>query len=339
MSAKKEAKTSRARSTSQGQLLSDRTVKRLTIAFAALIVIGLPAIAITYYLDRHVEGGGSIPGRAVAAAEAAVRADPNLISARLSLASAYALNNRQADAVEQYDIVLQAQTNNKFALLGRGEARRALGDLDAAAADYQSVVDIAKDEEFAAADPQLESAYFGLGAVAMAQQRPRDAATHLANALLIDSTDADALDLLGQALTAIGDSQNAISALRDAVRLVPSGWCDPYEHLAQAYDQASDADGSTYAKGMVALCEKRFDDAEALLSPLTEGAHGRDVLIGLGLLAEDRGDTTTAAEMYGRVASADPNDFDAVTGLGRVGAPMPGTTQPPASSPASDGGN
>lgn len=300
---------------------SDKTVTRLIGGLIALIALGLPAIGLIYYLDRHVDAGPSISGRAVIAAEDAVRQSPNQLSLRIGLAQAYAADNRPADAIAQYSVVLDAEPTSSTALLGRGDLYRATGQLEAATLDYQALIDLAKDSEMAGIDTSLESAYYGLGAILFAQDKPREATTQLANALRIEGTDADALDLIGQSLTAIGDYSSAVDALREAVNLVPLGWCEPYGHLGQAYRGLADPGGVAYATGMVALCEGNLDDAEATLLPLIGGSHSRDALIGLGLLAEKRGDTASAATFYQRVLDVFPSDFAAQSGLGRVGLP------------------
>src|SRR3989304_6164876 len=129
--------------------ISDHSLNRLIGILIAVIAIGLPAIGLVYYADRHVDRGGDT--------------DAEVVSRR------------------------------------------------------------------------LEAAYYGLAVIALEQNRPRDAATQLANALNIDRTDADALNLMGTALIAIGDLPNAVDALRDAVALVPTGWGEPYAQMKQAY--------------------------------------------------------------------------------------------------------
>src|SRR5688572_8700676 len=254
---------------------SDRTLNRLIGGLIAILAVGLPAIGVIYYMDRHVDAGPSISGRAVIAAEEAVRQNPNDLGIRVALAQAYSADERPADAVAQYTIVLGAEPANTTALLGRGDLQLQMGQLDAAAADYQALVDVAKDTEMANVDRLLQSAYYGLGVIAMKQGRPGDAATQLANSLRINRTDADALDLMGQSLIAIGDYENAVEALRDAVAFVPTGWADPYTHLAQAYGGLADQGGVAYANGMVALCEGRLDDAQAALEPLVRSEERR----------------------------------------------------------------
>lgn len=303
--------------------VSDRTLNRTIVAVGLLLVIGLPTVGLLYVFDRHVDPGPSIAERQIAAGEAAVRAEPNKLSNRLGLALAYAAADRQTDAIAQFTEILQAEPTYRAALLGRGDAFLATANVDAAAHDYQAVVDATADEEMTAVDPQREAALYGLGSIALTQDRPDDAATFLAKALLINRTDADAFNLMGTALLRIGDTTSAIEALRSAIALVPTGWCEPYAQLAQAYTAVRNTAGSQYATGMVAMCEKRSTDAEQLLTPLVDGPFGKDALIGLGLTAEDRGDRPAAVAFYSRVYVADPTDFDAVAGLNRLGAGAP----------------
>jgi tetratricopeptide (TPR) repeat protein len=311
---------------------TDRTLNRLIVALVAVIAIGVPAIAIIYWADRHVEGGGSMTQRTIDAAEAAVRAEPNKLSVRIVLAAAYAAAGRSDDAVSQYSVVLTAEGGNTVALLGRGDVLRQAGRLDEARSDYQALVDIASKAETAGADRQLEAAYYGLGVIDLEQDRPREAATHLANAVRINRADADALNALGTALIALNDLPNAIEALRDAVALVPTGWAEPYQQLDQAYAAQGDADGAAYARGMAALCEGRAGDALDLLRPLTGGPYARDALVGLALTAEQMSDTATAADLYAQVYALDPTDFAAITGLNRLGVALT-TPQPTSGEP------
>ncbi len=313
--------------------VSDRTLNRILLGLVAALVIGLPTIAVVYVLDRNVDPGLPVAERAIAAGEEAVRTEPNKLSNRLGLALAYEAADRHTDAIAQFSEIIKVEPTHRAALLGRADAYVAMGDLEAAARDYQALVDATEGQEMAQVDPQREAAYYGLGSIALAQDRPRDAATLLANALTINRTDADALNLLGTALLRIGDTDNAIKALRAAIALVPSGWCEPYVQLAGAYTAAKNAPGAQYGNGMVAVCEKRSGEAEQLLTPLIGGAFGQDALIGLGLAAEDRGDREAAIAFYLRAYEADPTDFDAIAGLNRLGAPAPSASPGAAATP------
>lgn len=304
---------------------SDRLTSRLIVASIVILAIGIPLIGALYFFDQYRPAGPSLIERDIEVAEAAVMEDPNLLTARLGLAQAYAKNGRFADAVTQYDEILTAEPDAGAVLLGRGAALIALEDYDAATADFQHVVDLAADGEMARADPQLESAYFSLGVIALAQDQPQEAVMQLAKAVEIKRTDADALNLLGTALLAAGEPERAITATRQAVALVPIGWCEPYTQMRQAYTALSDTAGAQYAAGMVALCEGRADDAKTTLTPLATGTYAVDALIGLGLLAETQSDAVAAADAYTKALTRDPENFAATTGLARVGGTPPGT--------------
>jgi tetratricopeptide (TPR) repeat protein len=306
-------------------------MNRLIVGSVLVLVIGIPLIGVLYFFDQYRSPGPSLIDRDIAVAEQAVTENPNLLTARLALAQAYAKNGRFADAIAQYDQILSVAPDAGTALLGRGTAAIALDRLDAAAADFQKVVDEAKGGEMANVDPQLESAYYSLGVIALKKGQPEAAVVQLASAIQIKRTDADALYLLGTALLQAGEPQRAVTSTRAAIALVPIGWCDPYAQLETAYTSLKDTAGAEYAAGMVAFCQNRPAEAQAKLGPLTSGAYAVDALVGLGLLAEFQNDTPAAVDAYSKVLEKDPQNFAATTGLGRIGGVPSGS---PASSPS-----
>lgn len=318
---------------------SDRTLNRLILGAVVALVIGAPLVGVLYFLDRHVDAGPSMIQRSISGSEEAVRKNPNQIGARMQLALAYLATGRYADAITQYDEVLKVAPDNRAAMLARAQANAVSGNLARARPDFERIVNAAKDEEMANVDPQLEASYYGLGTIALAESRPTDAVAMLEKAIAINRTDADALAALGKALVATGDANGAVGVLRRAIALVPSGWKDPYASLAGAYAALGDQDGAAYATAMVAFTEKRLEAAKAGLEPLSAGGRFRvDALIGLGLVAEQRGDSAAAAGYYQRVLSIDANNFGAITGLNRLGDAGDGRSISP--SPTSiSGGN
>jgi tetratricopeptide (TPR) repeat protein len=321
---------------------NDRTLNRLIVGSILVLAIGIPLIAVIYVMDQVRDPGPSILERSITAGEEAVRRDPNQVSARLQLATAYIAAERHEDAISQYDEILQVQPDNRAALMGRGMASIALDNLDGAAADFQKVVDLAKGGEMANVDPQLQAAYYQLGSIALKRGQATQALEPLDNAIRIIRTDADALNLYATALIQTGDATTAVKALRRAIALVPSGWCDPYAQLAQAYTALKDTAGARYATGMVAFCEKRPDEATAVLQPLVGGPYAVDAALGLGLIAEEQGDGSTATAMYSKVLKSDPQNFGAIAGLNRLGATPDHGGQAPAApsvSPSASGSN
>lgn len=300
-------------------------MNRLIVSSLLVLVIGIPLIGVLYFFDQYRTPGASLIDRDIQVAEEAVAKNPNLLTARLGLAQAYAKSGRFADAIAQYDQILSVSPDAGSALLGRGSAEIALDRLDAATADFQKVVDAAKGGEMANVDPQLESAYYSLGVIALKQGQPKEAVIQLANAVQIKRTDADALNLLGTALLQAGEPQRAVTATRQAIALVPIGWCDPYAQLETAYTSLSDTAGAEYAAGMVAFCQNRPEEAKAKLGALTSGTYAVDALVGLGLVAEVQNDTAGAVDAYSKVLEKDPKNFAAITALGRVGG-LPSTS-------------
>lgn len=311
---------------------SDRTLNRLILTLAIALAVGIPAIGTLYFLDQYRDPGPSLTQRTIDAAEAAVRKQPDLVSVRIALADAYAQAGRFKDAAEQYGQVIQEQPTNATALLGRAAAYKKLGNVDAAVKDYQAEVDAASGGEMARLDPQLEAAYYGLGAIALLRSQFTQASDDLLKATGIRPDDADALNLYGQARLALGDAPGAVQALRTAIGMVPTGWCDPYVTLAQAYAKEGDTAGGAYANGMLAFCQGQPAAARAALTPLSGGGpYAADALLGLGLIAENAGNANAASGYYVRVLAIRPNDFNAISGMNRLGAVM---TAPPSPTPS-----
>ncbi len=321
--------------------MSDRTLNRLIIGVVVALVIIIPLVGIIYFFDRSVDAGPSMAARAVTAAEEAVRKDPNNVTARMGLATSYVADERYQDALAQYDEVLKAMPDHRGALLGRGNTYLLLKDDTAATKDFERLVTIAAPGEQAIADPQLEEAYFRLGDIAM-RGGQNDKAIDLFNkALAINRTDADAMNLLGQALVATGKAKDAIPVLQKAIALVPTGWCDPYQTLASAYTSLGDADGIGYANAMIASCSGDLETAKAGLAKLTGGALAIPALLGLGQIAEEQGDVAAATEAYQEVLAKDPQNSNAIFGMQRIGAAsgdphgaVPATSQAPDASPS-----
>lgn len=293
---------------------TDRWIRRLAI----LLVVGVALTAALYVLDRRVDTGPGLAERTVLAAEAKVRDDPNDVNSRLALGDAYEAAGRYQDAALQYGEILKAVPDSRLGLIGHGRTLFLAGDLAGAKRDLNAIIDVAAAGEMAGADPQLEAAYYYLGAIALQEQDAQNAIDLLGRALRINRTDADALLLVGRAFIQVGDPGDAIAALRKAVALVPVGWCDPYADLERAYSAASDAAGASYAAGMTAVCDKRSDEARRILTPLTSGAFAIDAKVGLGLLAESEADLEAAADWYRQALADDPVNFQASQGLARA---------------------
>jgi tetratricopeptide (TPR) repeat protein len=323
--------------------LSDRTMNRLIVGAVLVLAIGVPVVGAIYLLDRYVATPPPIVDQKVSELEAGVRAAPNNLALRLRLAGAYVAADRNDEAVAQFDEVLTAAATLKAdesagiiksAHLGRADARRLAGDLDAAVADYQFVVDVAKDGEFAPVDTELQSAYFQLGSIALTQARSADAVVSLQAALKINRTDADTLHLLGRAYLGLGDAEQAVEPLREAILFVPIGWCEPYGSLGEAYDALGQVDEAIWASSMAAFCANEPGDVRPQLQSITDGPAALDAFVGLGLVEEVSGDAAAAADWYRQALAIAPEDFTAASGLSRVAATNEGTGPAPTAAPS-----
>ena len=188
-------------------------------------------------------------------------------------------------------------------------------------------------------DQMLELSYYGLGAIALHDGKADEAIQHLNKALLIKRTDADAMNLLGAAYVKAGKADQALEPLRKAVLFVPTGWADPYTSLAAAYTALNQPELAEWAGGMADLAKGDATTAERRLTAIATGKAAVDASIGLGLIAETRGDTATAADWYRKAVAIEPKNESALLGLSRVttgaGAAHP-TAQP--SQPAASQG-
>lgn len=298
---------------------SDRALRiALRIGVAAL-ALGLVAFGSVYYLGQRADAGPSLVQRQISAAEQRVRTAPNSIAARLTLAQAYLSAHRPDDAVTQYDEILAAVPDHRAAVLGRAGALLAKGDLTAAAAGYRTITSAVAEGEFAGADPQLEEAHYFLASIAQRQGHPQEAVTEARAALAIESTDSDAWYVLGSALLASGQPEQAADALQRAVLFVPTGWCEPYLALADAYRRLERTPQAEYATAMVDLCQKRPDAAATRLKELTSGPVAAEAMIGLAMIAEQRGRTDEAVSWYRRAIAAEPANTTAIAALSRLG--------------------
>lgn len=306
-----------------------RLVKWVSVVLVAFVVI--------YWLGQrhnHVPNA-SLPNAKVAAAEAAVRAKPNDIQARLSLADAYVEVQRQDDALAQLQEVLKAVPDNRSALLGAGSILYQQGKVDEAKVDIEKFIAGSGQGEFASADPQLERAYYVLGLI---QEKKGDhvaAVGSFEQAVTIDAGDADAWYALGNARGATQDHAGAIQAYTEALAFVPTGWCEPYRGLATSYGAVNDREGKTYADAMSRVCAGGGLAEAKPLEQLVDGKLGVVAMLGLGAAAENDHEFAVAADWYRKVLKREPGNLAAKGGLGRSAAVTAPSGRPSPSSSAS----
>lgn len=312
----------------------NRWIKRIALLFVVVLI----AFVALYAFDRWRPPAAPIMDRETAALEEAVRTDPADVASRGRLAEIYLAAKRFDDAIAQYSEILRTGKADEAAYAGRGLAYQLKGELDAAAADFSKVIEIGQGGEMANLDPMLQTAHYGLGAIALAEDRPEDAIDSLLAAFAINRTDADTMNLLGAAYVRAGQPQEAIEPLRAAILFVPSGWAEPYRMLAEAYAAIGDAEQAEWASAMAQGQDGDVPGAVARLEAIADGKAAIDTRVGLGLLAEVSGDNTTARDWYGKALELDAENRAAKFGLGRVSEPT-GDHPSLVPAPSAEGGN
>jgi tetratricopeptide (TPR) repeat protein len=298
--------------------MSDQQLNRWIKRIALLFLVVLVAFVAFYAIDRFKAPAPSIADRETALLEEAVRADPANVATRGQLADTYVARERYDEAIALYTQILDTGKEQRPAYLGRARALEFKGDLVGAAADYQKVVDLSTTGEMAAVDAGLARAYYGLGAVALKQDKPQEAVDLLEKALAIKRTDADTMNLLGAAYVKTGQPDKAIKALEQAILFVPLGWAEPYQTLSAAYTAKGETELAEWASAMAQAQSGDTAGAAKRLEALKDGKAGLDARVSLGLMAEKAGDTAAAADWYRGALELDAQSRAAQLGLGRV---------------------
>ncbi len=325
--------------TSMPEAQLNRWIKRIGL----LLIVGIVAFVAFYAVDRFRAPTAPIIDREMSAMEAAVRADPTDVASRGRLADLYLAAKRYDDAVAQYTEIIKTGKQDEAGYVSRGRALEMKGDLDAAAADYKKVVELGAPGEMANIDPMMEIAYYGLGSIALQQDRADEAVAQLLKALAIKRTDADAMNLLGAAYVKAGQPDKAVQPLRKAIEFVPIGWPEPYKTLGDAYKATGDADLAEWAGAMAAANTGDMAGAVTRLKAIADGEAGLDAAIGLGLIAEMSADAATAEQWYRKALELDAQSTSAKLGLSRVtgttaGHPSIVPSIAPSSAPSSNAG-
>jgi tetratricopeptide (TPR) repeat protein len=306
----------------------NRWIKRIGL----LLLVGVVAFIAFYAVDRFRAPAASIADREIAQLEEAVRTNPTDLAARGQLADTYFAVGRNDDAIALYTQIIDTGKEQRPALYGRARVYETKGDLAAAKADYQKVVDLSIGAEMAAVDAVLARTYYGLASIALQEGTPQEAVDLLTKSLAIRRTDADSLSLLGLAYVRAGTPDKAIEPLQAAILFVPVGWADPYTSLAEAYGALGQPEMAESAAAMAQAQSGDPGGATKRLEAIADGPAALDARISLGLVAEQAGDSAPAAEWYGRALELDPQNKAATMGLSRV---TTGTQSHPSIAPAS----
>jgi len=303
--------------------LSEQTIRRAIWVVLGLLLVVAVSFAGYYVSDRYFHAEEKAPGESeIAHLEDSIHEEPQDPQLRIALAESYLRAGLNAEALEQADEVLRQYPEDVSALLIAGISQVRLDRPEAALAPLQSFVALRKGGSMARSDTALEAAYYYLGESYVKLGRPAEAIPLLEAALLISPVDADALYQLGLALDTNGQHELAVQRYGEAVRLVPD-FVEVYQAMADAYAALDWHDHVTYAQGMVAFCQKDYQEAASNLERATEALPGfAPAFLGLGLSYEATERLQPALSAIERTLELDPGDFAAQQALGRIQAAL-----------------
>lgn len=225
---------------------------------------------------------------AAAEAEAALAISPTNEQALLLRFDAYRKQGDAAKVAEAADALRRegAAPAAAATLFNEGLEHHRDGDDDAALTAFRSAVEL---------DPGLVNGYLMIGAIALGQGDPEQAAAMASKALELDGDEVNALKLRYDAARTLGDGEAARAAL-DALTAADPEWAstDLFNHAVELYNADDMAGAATALRKVVEL---RPDDARAHFL--------------LGMAELNLGETGEARSHLNRFLELAPDDSDA----------------------------
>lgn len=204
----------------------------------------------------HYAIGGLLVGEnkdeaAIEQFQRAIALVPDLIDARLKLGNALARQSRYDEATAQYNQILRRKSDHRRALAQRSATRGNLGDLAAARADLERLVELEPNDR----EPRLR-----LASVLERQGEVDAALRRLGETLPIAETPqekADGLVAMGDLYQRYGDSRSAVDVYQKAIAIDPEhrpalfqlagllGQLGHYPEAARVYTRLVELDASS----------------------------------------------------------------------------------------------
>ena len=308
--------------------ISDKALRRLVIFGSVGLGVLLITFTVFYYVTQHVNAGPTLTDKSVSMAEAAVKKSPSDIGLRIALAQTYQAANRQDDALGQYNAILKVVPNSSISLLSRAGIYYSQNKFAPAQQDYQTLIGMSTHGQFNGATSQIQSAHYWLAMILFKQGKYAESAAQTKAALQLDQTDSDSWYLSGELAMTGHAPKTAVASFTRALTFVPTGWCQPYDGLVNAYAQLKDTAHEAYYRGELALCQNKNADAKAAFESLTKGPMAAAAMLQLGAMAQASGDGATALTWYQKVLTVEPNDASAkaaIAALKKAGTVAAGT--------------
>ncbi len=298
--------------------MSPKTIDRMIWVLALLVLVGAVSFAGYYYWDRYYKRGPSLVDLETAHLEEMVKQDPANAILRVEVAKRYMARDMLDAAIQQAQEALKIDPAMEEAFLLLGDAYRLKGDFSSALEQYQQVVELNKDNEFAGINPNLEAAYYEIGEIYLVQGELEKARDAFIEALKIERTDADAILGLGITYQRLGEHDKALEQFRRAIRLVPK-FPEVYEAMKASYQELGQPAGVAYAEGMLYYAQGEPQKAlEKLQEALATDAEFIELYFGLGLVYEELNQPEQAVEALNKYLEVHPDDLAAQYAITRL---------------------
>ncbi|OGT25354.1 MAG: hypothetical protein A2Z17_04710 [Gammaproteobacteria bacterium RBG_16_66_13] len=292
--------------------------KWLAAVVLAVFVLAIAFVTASYLSDS--ESGPSGAGVNIKELEAAVRADPESLQARLSLAQGYMGTENFEDALTQFQEVLKIDSENEEALLGAGVSHLELEQTEDAVQAFVTIVSQNKENPYAKLNQRLETAHYYLGRIYRDQGLLQESINELRLALEINRADADVLYELGLSFQASAMHEDALSAFEMALAFVPD-YLEAYEGMRDAARALGAEKKAAYAEALMLVFDGDVKEGAKRLEALAENSEDSRVWWALGYAQEQLGETDAAVEAYQRAVEINPGERLAADALVRLSGP------------------
>ena len=296
----------------------DRLLSRAIRVTAVLLAFSVVSLAVYWYGQRYTHATVSMVDRDTEIVEGQIRQQPNDPQLRVAVANLYVEKGLYDDAIAQAEQVLQISPDDLSAILALAQAHTKEGKLELAVNYLLRAIELNQDNPMARSSLQLALIYQYLGSTYMEMGRTEDAVGAFRHSLEIDHTNADTLHMLGNALAAQGQIDEAIESYRQALRLVPN-FPEVHRDLYRAYERKGDRDLATYAFGMVRYSAGEYDQAVETLEKASQALpEMAETHLGLAMAYEKKGRRSEALEEYRKALALDGGSIAARQGTGRL---------------------
>jgi len=313
-----------------GRIEQDRFYSKATKALALVLVLAIVGFAAFYYLDRYHADRTPIVDQEVARLWQMVANDPSNPQTRVALATLLMHKEAYADAIAQYGEALKLDENNATALAGLGLAYFRSGKPKEAAAAFERVIELTKDNPPAQRTPAMATVHHYLGRIYATEGDLKRAEEQFSKALSIKRSDADTIYYLAQVVAQQGRNGEAIELYKAATALVPN-YAEAYEGLAKAYAASGLTVEASYAGAMVDYSRGNYDAAISRLQGVIQAKPDfGEAYYGLGAAYDKKGEEQKAIEAYQMALRYQPDNEAARVSLLRLGVKPPVNVTPAA---------